>query len=177
MEEAQKVTGITAGKGNEPVWLQWPPQPERKGTDRDCLLTITQPAEMVVKVRRRFLTAPTPQHGARPPQSQRGSPRGLAVYVTQGTHPFGAASCEKPAPSISCHRSSPGAPQSTARTLLFSLLPPNTPLVSPKKINQTNPQIHGHHGALPALPARTSAKREPRRASPRPSPLEAPGSP
>lgn len=133
MEEAQKVTGITAGKRNEPVWLQWPPQPAREGTDKDCLLTITQPAEMVVKVRRRLLTAPTPQHGARPPQSQRGSPRGLAVYVTQGTHPFGAASCEKPAPSISCHRSSPGAPQSPARTLLFPLLPPNTPLVSPKK--------------------------------------------
>lgn len=60
MEEIQKVAGITSGKGNEPVWLQWPPQPERKSTDKDCLLTITQPAEMVAKVRRRLLTAPKP---------------------------------------------------------------------------------------------------------------------
>lgn len=62
LEEVQKVTEITAGKGNEPVWLQWPPQPERKSTDEDCLLTITQPApaEMVGKVRRRLLAAPKP---------------------------------------------------------------------------------------------------------------------
>ena len=62
IEEVQKVTGITDRKGNEPAWLQWPPQPEMKSTEKRCLLTITQPAlaEMIGKVKRRLPTAPKP---------------------------------------------------------------------------------------------------------------------
>lgn len=136
MEEVPIATRVTNRKGNEPAWLQRPPQPATESADKRCLPPDYYTTSDSRDARESAEEAPagTKAHGAEPgrPKARVRLHGGSPFMQHQPRVPSGVSAVESTG-STGCHRGTPRAPQSPGRTLPFSFLPPSNTPVSPKK--------------------------------------------